>query len=156
MAASIVEGSAYSFPLRDGSQGLAIVARRTPRGRIVALYLFYPAPAVALDGRTFDLPRPETSVFRGRFSDYALRDGSWSHLGVHPHFDRTDWPFNRVAFRNLNSRRPWLALTLDDEDPNRVIGQEVVSEGEALALPQDVLLAPEGMDRYVSARLDNR
>lgn len=150
---SIPEGSVYAFPLIDDGLGLAVVARRMPRGRIVALYLYGDAPPGALRQEPYSLPRPDRAVFKGLFADYALRDGSWRALGVHPSFVRSDWPFNLVLHHDLDGRRSPVLIHLDDRNPNREVRLEVVSGNAELGeIPSDVLNAPERMERFVVGR----
>lgn len=149
VAKSIPEGSVFLFPIKGRAPGLAVVARRVPRARIVALYLFSEAPPEALSGGEFDLPRPDQATFRGRFSDYQLREGAWRALGIHPRFKRDEWPFNMIAHWPFGHSGEAIGLVMDDRNPVVVIDSFPISDELALTLPADALFAPEGMEEFV-------
>lgn len=149
MAKSIPEGSTFLFPIKGRAPGLAVVARRVPRAHIVALYLFTEAPAGARSGTAFDLPRPDQASFRGRFSDNQLREGPWRGLGIHPQFNREEWPFNMIAHWPSGHSGKAVGLVMDDRNPVVVIDRFPIPDEVALTLPADAIFAPISMERFL-------
>jgi hypothetical protein len=121
-----------------------VVARRQPRGGIVALYVFKDVPPGLDEGEGGILPSPSDAVLRGRMSDQHIRTGAWPSLGVHPSFRREDWPFDRVGHRDAGSRR-CKAVLLDDRNPLKIV--DVIDEDCATVahLPGDTIYAPDGL-----------
>lgn len=141
MATSTREGACFIVPVRDERDAFAVVARRKPRGYIVAVYLFRDPPPGATAGSAYGLPNPASARFRGVFTDAAIRDGTWRALGVHPAFERAKWPFDSVAHLD-HGNGVWTRITLDDRDPNREIGAERVSAEVGRELPPYGLISP--------------
>lgn len=151
MAASIPEGSVFLVPLGLQRSGLAVVARRVPRGRIVALYLYGELLPDAPRGLPFDLPSPSEAAFIGKFTDYSMRDDTWRPLGVHPDFRRQLWPFGAVAHRDHGSGR-WMAIGLDDRNPLREIWSRTISADEGRGTPPDALFDPQQVPTLLEQR----
>lgn len=143
---SLSEGTLVLLPYRDRSEAqcraLGLVARRQPRGAVVALYVFSDVPPGLDDGGGASLPRPSDVLFRGRMSDHYIRTGAWPSLGVHSSFRRGDWPFDRVGHRDAISGR-CKAVLLDDRNPLKIV--DVVDEecAEVARLPGDTIYAPD-------------
>ena len=94
------------------------------------------------------MPDPRSAVFVGTFSDFAMRSGEWEALGVHPQFDRDQWQFSRVRFRNTGTKQ-WFAIDLDDRDPLKEVAISPVEQDIAMGLPSGDLFSPSAMERFL-------
>lgn len=144
MAISVPEGTVCLIPERNSTPLMGLVARRVPRGRIVALYIFDMKGAAdrwrasPLEG---SLPKSGNALFKGRFSDYMLRTGEWPSLGVHPRFHREQWPFDRLLHRDAITGR-CTVISLDDRDPTKEVGAVDVDCSMVTDLPEDGIRDP--------------
>lgn len=149
---SLAEGTVFLVPYGAGREALGVVARRQPRGSIVAVYVFRNAPAGWEQKEVGALPGPETAAFRGRMSDVHIRSGRWPSRGVHSSFDRTEWPFDRLGHRDASTGR-CKAVVLDDRNPLTMVDVIDVSCEEAAQLPGDTIYAPDWLDEDLLPRL---
>ncbi|WP_143018706.1 hypothetical protein [Geodermatophilus sp. DSM 45219] len=87
------------------------------------------------------LPDPTEASYRVRFSDHAIRTGSWKDLGVHPRFERARWPFPAIRHRDYFTGECQI-LQLDDRNPLVVTSSQAVDCGEVGHLPPDGIMDP--------------
>jgi hypothetical protein len=141
MATSIPEGTVFTIPVREHRYASGLVARRQPRGHVVALYVFASQVLTEGDGIAPLLPHPSNASFRGRFSDHLLRTGEWPSHGVHPQFSRVDWPFDRVGHRD-SITGACRVIHLDDRNPLKMVGNRIVPCTDVGDLPSDAIESP--------------
>lgn len=112
------EGTVFLVPLRTGGYGRGVVARCSPKGKIVFGYFFGPR-VIGMEERHFDDLSPEQTVLRLRFGDLGLIDGKWPIVGLIPNWKRPHWPmpdFIRVEDR-IGDERKYL-VRYSDSDPS--------------------------------------
>lgn len=147
MASSIAEGTVFLVPGGSLAPSIGVVARRQPRGHVVALYIFADQQRVEdvepCGGHSPwpRLPDPRDAIWRGKCSDACLRNGEWSVIGVHPDFRREDWPFDRIVHRPHMMDACYL-IYLDDKNPLKQVQSERVDCADVLGLPSDALESP--------------
>ncbi len=110
------------------------------------LYLFGQAPEGAEPGHPFTLPEPGRADARAKLVDYALCDGTWTALGVHPQFVRDQWPFAEVVHYE---RGRVTVLSVDDRNPSRVVTERPGTLDDLQLLPSLNLLIPEDTERLL-------
>jgi hypothetical protein len=124
------EGSWFAVPLRNGGYATGLVARMSPQGKIVLVYLFGP--------RFDSVPRlEEVSGLRAadalkaiRTGDMALANGRWPVIGDGAGFARADWPVPVFIRRHDALRRAWRATYADDPaKPEREVSVPYETEG---------------------------
>jgi len=113
------EGSVFEVPLRRGGTARGIVARASPRGRILLGYFFGPRLSVSDAIVTHDLD-PHRAILHGRFGDLGLINGSWKIHGRLPNGDRSEWPMPDFVIMDPLGRRKPLRVQYSNTDPSRV------------------------------------
>lgn len=78
--------------------------------------------------------------------DYALRDGTWTALGVHPEFLRERWPFPEVVHYE---RGQVTVLGVDDRNPIKIVTERPGTIEDLRLLPSLNLLIPEDTERLL-------
>lgn len=111
------EGSVFLVPLRTGGYGRGVIARATPKGRVLFGYFFGPRLASAEPVPLDDLV-PQRAVLRIRFGDLGLINGEWRVFGKLPNWNRSDWPICDFVRRPPGMRARLVRYA--DDDPNRV------------------------------------
>jgi hypothetical protein len=142
---SLDEGTVFLVPLVADRAPMGVVARRQPRGAVVAVYVFLDAPGGWTERQVGPLPEPSAADFRGRMSDTHIRSGRWPVLGVHPAFARADWPFDAVGHRDAVTGR-CKEVRLDDRRPLRMLGIVDVDCDVAARLPGDTIYSPDWLE----------
>jgi hypothetical protein len=118
-----VEGTAFAVPLRGDGYGIGVVARMSPRGRILLVYLFGPRRTYVPTASELDGLAPRQAVRRLRIGDLHLVDGKWPIIGLLPGWERNEWPMPDFLRRDELSDRAWRVI-YDDVDPGKVVGKE--------------------------------
>ena len=131
------EGDCFAVPLREGGFGVGVVARMSPRGKILFGCFFGPArPAPPTVAELAGLS-PHDAILVARFGDLALFKSEWPVLGQLPGWDRAHWPL--PPFQRVESLRGTAQLiTYADHDP----AQEI--RAERLAQPREDV-EPDGL-----------
>jgi len=126
------EGSVILVPLRKGGFARGVVARATPKGKVLLGYFFGPRLA-SPSPVTFDDLAPEKAVLRIRFGDLGLINGEWAVLGQIPEWSRSQWPMPDFARRDpLGRLKPRLVRYADD-DPGRVEAEYIIDDDTGVA-----------------------
>jgi hypothetical protein len=88
-------------------------------------------------------------------SDQYVRTGEWPSLGVHPSFDRADWPFDKLGHKDAVTGR-CKAVLLDDRNPLKMLGIVDLDCALAESLPGDAIYAPDSLVKNFLPDLDAR
>jgi hypothetical protein len=150
---SLNEGTVFAVPYGLGSWALGVVARRQPRGSVIAAYIFHDSAHGSEVDASGALPDPANAAFRGRMSDYYIRSGLWRTLGVHAKFRRELWPFDRVGHRDAVTGRCKIVL-LDDRNPLKIKALVDDDCSTADRLPGDTIYAPDWLMKSLLPGLD--
>jgi len=113
-----VEGSVFTFPLRDAGYARGIVARSGPDGYVLFGYFFGPRLA-ANDNPSLEDLHPDKALLRVRFGDLCLVEGKWRVVGTLPKWNRAEWTMPDFVRREAFSERAWI-VRYSDIDPNDV------------------------------------
>jgi hypothetical protein len=135
MALPYKEGSAFVVPLRNGGYGRGVVARASPKGRVLFGYFFGPRLTNA-SSATVEGLHPENAVLRVMFGDLGLMQGSWQVYAQIPDWDRTKWEMPDFIRHDGYSKKGWLVRYADD-DPNRTDTQLLIDFDPSI--PRDSL-----------------
>lgn len=113
------EESVFTIPLRNGGFARGVVARASPKGKVLFGYSFGPRLPSTANVPIDDL-RAVDSILRLRSGDMGLIQGQWQVCGTIPRWNRSEWPMPDFVRREPISNRVWLVQRSDD-DPGRVI-----------------------------------
>jgi hypothetical protein len=132
------EGDWFAVPLRDGGYSGGLIARTNPGGVLLG-YLFGPLRSEIPELEDVAGLRPGDAVLIGKFGHLGIVQGKWPLLG------RVDgWgPAGAVdaGVRPLRGAdRAVFPVFYDDDDPNRVLHEELVAPGEAEQAPKDGMM----------------
>ena len=142
MTLPYAEGSVFLVPLRDGGYGRGVVARATPKGRVIFGYFFGPRMASS-EALPPDGLAPQRAVLRIRFGDLGLINGEWRVLGRLPNWNRSDWPISDFLRRPPGMRARQVRYA--DDDPNRVEAEYPAED--------DVKLETDSLSGYRSVEI---
>jgi len=120
------EGTWFAVPLQDKSLGAGVVARSSPRGKIVLAYFFGPKRHALPCLADVVMLMPEDAVYVGRVGDLGLINGSWPIIGRPSKWDRSIWSVPQFIRRDDLGRKAW-KVYYSDQDPNLVVREERVS-----------------------------
>ena len=145
------EGDWFAVPLRNGGWGVGVVARANPKGVLFG-YFFRPRRTSVPD--VVDLGGLTTSDAElvGRFGHLGLRDGTWPLLGRLGQWDREAWPMPPfVRYEELTGRS--FRVVYDDDDPDKVLREELVPPGTAEQGPKDGLMGAGFVEKVLTSLL---
>jgi hypothetical protein len=117
------EGTWFAVPLRDGGFAVGVVARATPKGKIILCYFFGPRrskPASISDVRNF---APHDAILVHRVGDLGLINGEWPILGELPSWDRNLWSMPQFVRKDELCNRAW-RVYYSDNDPAQLVKEE--------------------------------
>jgi len=129
------EGSVFLVPLRSGRFARGVVARATPRGRVIYGYFFGP-PLPSTKNVPLDDLSPKKALLQLRFGDLGLISGDWRVCGKVPLWDRAEWAMPGFVRRNPLTAHA-LLVRYSDGDPNKIDTAEPCQAG--CELPTDSL-----------------
>lgn len=140
------DSSVFLVPLKDGGFARGVVARTAPTGKLLLGYFFGPRLASQTDVDLSGL-EPKDAVLSLRFGDLGLFKGLWPVVGKLPSWDPVKWPMPNAVRRDPLGRTKPILIRYDDNDPSKILSQEV--------LENDNNLPADGLAGYafVEARL---
>jgi hypothetical protein len=98
---------------------------------------------------------PDRAAFVAKFGDLALKRGTWTVLGTLNSWDRQAWPIPVfVRYEELSGRT--FRVVYADDNPNRVIREELVAAGDSVIGPPDALLGAGYVEKVLTSTLDGR
>jgi len=144
------EGTWFGVPLPGGEYAVGIVARATPKGKVILCYFFGP--------RRGELPAlHDVSKFRAHEALCALRVGDlhlltkrWPVIGKAQDWRREQWPMPLFMRKDLLRPRTWI-IEYSDTDPNEVTGMN--SAPLDTEFEQDSLLGAEATEIHLEQML---
>jgi immunity protein 26 of polymorphic toxin system len=113
------EGSVFLVPLTRGGYARGVVARASPKGRILFGYFFGPR-LTSTDTVEFDDLDPAWAILRVMFGDLGLINGNWPVRGQLSNWDRSWWRMPDFAVGQLLEPRAPTLIRYSDTDPARV------------------------------------
>ncbi|MHB1594942.1 MAG: Imm26 family immunity protein [Streptosporangiaceae bacterium] len=132
------EGDWFAVPLQGGGFAVGLIARANPGGVLLG-YFFGPrrsgVPALS------DVAglRPDDAVLVRKFGHLGIAQGKWPLLGRADGWDRREWPTPVfIRYEELTGRS--FRVIYDDDDPNKVLREELIAPGEAEQGPKDGLM----------------
>lgn len=149
------EGSWFAVPLKPHGYAVGLVARNAPRGSGILAYFFgerYESPPLLEELASL---RPEEAVRILHIGDLGIILGEWKVIGQSPGWDRTLWPMPKFVRREPMGGfdRLWL-VTYSDDDPDRVISEELIDSVTAKGLEPDVLSGYKAAEIKLSKTLE--
>jgi Immunity protein 26 len=149
---SYSEGDWFGVPLSEGGFATGVVARAN-RGGILVAYFFGPRSETPPSLTQVAQLTPGDAVLVGAVGDLGLLGGSWPLVGRLPNWKRDEWPipvFRR--YEELTGRS--FRVYYDPDDPNKVLREEEVRQGERALGPRDGLMGAGFAERKLSSLLD--
>ena len=131
------EGDWFAVPL-EGGYAVGIVARSNPRAALLG-YFFGP--------RRDEIPsldelgglRADSAILIGLFRHLGLKHGDWPILGQLEVWNRESWPMPVfVRHEELTGRS--FRVIYDDDDPGRLVREELIPPGSGVQGPRDGLM----------------
>lgn len=126
------EGTAFLVPLRRGAYARGVVARASPKGKVLLGYFFGPrltAPGNVMLG---DLDA-SNAVLRVIFGDLGLIKGEWRIRGRIPHWDRSKWPMPDFVRRDPLGKRGPRLVRHSDADPLLIETEYPIDDDSGIA-----------------------
>ena len=120
------EGEWIGVPLDDGTFAAGLIAR--VKGNVLFGYFFGPTTVAPAELTTLAHLTPGDAVLVGMFGVVGLRQGRWPMLGGIEGWDRAAWPIP-VFVRHDELTGQTFRVFYDDKNPNKVLGEELISPG---------------------------
>ena len=147
------EGDWFAVPLQEGGFASGIIARATPRREGILIgYFFGPRRAVIPALGDLASLKASDAVLVRRFGDLGLLRGTWPLIGKPEDWKREAWPtpvFGR--FEELTGRS--FEVIYDDNDPNKLIREEIIGRYDLLGLAKDGLLGAGAVEVVLTGLL---
>lgn len=117
------EGSVFLVPLKKGGYVRGVVARMSPRGKILFGYFFSPRLTSSESVPLNDLD-PKCAVARLMCGDLGFLNGDWKICGEIKNWDRSKWSMPDFITRipHPKTGKVWITRYADN-DPSKVILQ---------------------------------
>jgi Immunity protein 26 len=145
------EGDWFAVPLREGGFAVGIVARANPRGVLLG-YFFGPKRKAVPSLDEVAYLKPSNALLVRKFGDIGLTGGTWPIIGHLKSWDRDEWPMPVfVRYEELSGRS--FQVFYDPDDPNKFIGEEQISPGEAEQRPKDGLMGAGFAEKLLASLL---
>ncbi|MBZ9765608.1 MULTISPECIES: Imm26 family immunity protein [unclassified Mesorhizobium] len=138
------EGTLFAIPLKSGGYGVGLVARATPTGKIILVYLFGPRRLELPTVDELDMMSPHDAIRCLRCGDLGLINGNWPIIGQLKRWEREKWPTPPFVHKESLSGRI-LIRKYSDSDPSKLEGQAIVDSA--------VDLEPDGLHGYEMVEL---
>ena len=146
------EGTLFGVPLRRGGYGVGVVARTSPQGKILLAYLFGPAWKRIPSVDEVKNLRPQDALRVARVGDLSLIDKTWPIIGQVQSWRREEWPMPPfVRYEELTGRS--FRVVYDDDDPDKVLREELVPPGTAEQGPKDGLMGAGFVEKVLTSLL---
>lgn len=146
------EGTWFAVPLRQGGFAIGLIARTTPRGKVILGYFFGPrresVPTVSEISGLF----PDDAIRILRFGDLALIEGKWPVIDHCVPWDRSNWPMPPFVRIDDISGKLW-KVYYSDTDPNRALKEEPIS-GEGVFGERDAVLGSGAVELVLTEILE--
>ncbi|WP_157683580.1 Imm26 family immunity protein [Microlunatus soli] len=150
-ALDCAEGDWIAVPLRSDGYAVGIIARM--KEMQIFGYFFGPKRDAVPELDELSGLRPDDAVLVGAFGGLGLKKGKWAVLGRFDNWDRADWAFPPlVRYEELTGQT--YRVTYDDNDPGKVLHQEVVEPGAAEQGPRDGLMGHGFVELKLTKLLD--
>jgi hypothetical protein len=130
------EGSVFLVPLRTGGYARGVVARASPKGKVLCGYFFGPRLPTTGPVALTDLD-PSAAMLRIMVGDLGLLRGAWPVKGRVARWDRSQWRMPDFARRDPLGRLQPVLVRYADTDPQRVEAEHTVDDDAGL--PPDQL-----------------
>lgn len=121
------EGDWFAVPLGSLGYAVGVVARI---GSLTFGFFFGPARSTLPTIDDVRSLHPDDAVVAGRFGALGLRGGRWPVLGRLDDWDRDQWSMPPLIRHEADSGRTF-AVTYDDDDPGRLVGEVFVETSAA-------------------------
>ena len=129
---------------------MGIVARASPRGDIILVYLFGNVRQKPLSIEEVSRLRPDDAVLVVRAVDLHLIDGRWPIIGRDPAWQRSAWPVPEFVRRDELSELAW-AVRYSDRDVNVVERETPVAFDTSL--PKDAVYGAVAIELVLTRML---
>ncbi len=133
------EGSLFAVPLRRGGYAVGLIARTSPRGKIVLAYLFGPARKMVPEADELQNLRPQDALRVARVGDLSLIDETWPIIGQLQSWKREEWAMPPFARRDDITKKAW-RVQYSDTDANRVESEQQMAYSQATEFERDAVL----------------
>lgn len=149
------EGSWFAVPLEPNGYVIGLAARNAPRGAILGAYFFGKRYDCVPELSELNSLQPEDAVKILQVGDLGLINGEWTVIGRFPDWDRSKWPIPKFLMREPITNRCWM-ITYSDDDPNRMISRQLITDEKAEGLEPDVLSGYKAAEKILSKLLSSR
>ena len=148
---NLVEGDWFAVPLREGGYAIGLVARANPNGVLLG-YFFGPRHKVMPSLLDVEDLEPGDAVLVGKFGFLGLKQGRWPILGRLRGWNRDSWPMpTLIRYEELTGRS--FRVYYDDNDPNRLIREELIHPGRVESGPNDGLMGDGFLEKVLTTVL---
>jgi hypothetical protein len=130
-------GDCYAVPLRGGGFAVGVVARA--KDPVLFGYFFGPRHSKVPDLTECQRLAPADAILIGPFGHLGIVNGTWPLIGRLDDWDRATWPMPPLIRNEELTGRSFLVWH-DDNDPIRVIREDLIPPGQAAAGPRDGLM----------------
>jgi hypothetical protein len=132
------EGDWFAVPLQGGGFAVGLIARANPGGVLLG-YFFGPRRSGVPAMSDVAGLRPDDAVLVRKFGHLGIAQGKWPLLGRADGWDRREWPTPVfIRYEELTGRS--FRVIYDDDDPNKVLREELIAPGGAEQGPKDGLM----------------
>jgi hypothetical protein len=146
------EGDWFGVPLRGGGFAIGLVARANSRGALLG-YFFGPSREELPKLADLASLSARDAVLVGKFGHLGLKRKTWPLIGRSDGWDRALWPMPAfVRHEELTGRN--VRVFYDENDPNVVLREERVPQGEIPLGPEDGLMGAGFTENRLSGILD--
>lgn len=125
------EGSIFVLPLKWGRYARGVVARKSPKGKVLFGYFFGP-PLRSIRSVPVDDLDPSNAILRVRFGDLGLVNGEWRVIGAIQAWDRALWPMPTFVRRDPLGKIKPIIVAYSDMDPLRLESEHSVEHNPGL------------------------
>lgn len=133
------EGDWFAVPLPKGGYATGRIARMKKGSPVLFGYFFGPREERIPQVGNLEKYSPENAVAKFLFGDLNLHNGEWPLVGESSTWERAEWPIPAFVRTEPISNRKWRVIYSDD-DPTKVITEQLISDDMTNDLQKDSLL----------------
>ena len=121
------ESTLFAVPLEGGSYAIGLVARRSPKGKIIFAYFFDPGSQCIPNQISLQKITKESSILRLMCGDLQLHNGTWPIIGHLSPWKREEWPMPLFYREDLLGRERNYVVQYSDDDPAKVVAENLTA-----------------------------
>lgn len=141
-------GDWFAVPLREPGHAIGLIARGNREGVLLG-YFFGPRRGSVPSLTDVQGLRPDDAILVGRFGHLGLKQGRWPILGRVRDWEPSAWP-TPVFVRHEELSGRSIRIVYDDDDPNRVLSEEVIASSGTEQGPKDGLMGAGFVEKVLT------